>query len=319
MPCSTTPSAAAVPVCAYTSSVFDTLSDRLQAALGDVRGKGRLDEEADLQGDARDPARAARGRRQLPGRQGLRRRRPRARARTGRAPRSERRSAGRQDRPRGAHRADGLRELASSRSAGRRPSSCSAALQGSGKTTACAKLALHLRKEKQTPGLVAADLQRPAAIDQLEQLGRQIQIPVYRTDTQDAVAARRRGSRAREGRRLRRRDRRHRGPAADRRGADGRARARSRRRQAAQRAARARRDDGPGGGQRRAGVPGADRVRRRRPDEARRRRARRRGALGEGDHRASRSSTRRSARSSTSSRSSTPTGWRRGSSGWATS
>jgi signal recognition particle subunit SRP54 len=69
-----------------------------------------------------------------------------------------------------------------------------AGLQGSGKTTASAKLALHLRKhEKKTPGLVAADLQRPAAIDQLEQLGRQIQVPVYRTDTQDAVEAARSG------------------------------------------------------------------------------------------------------------------------------
>ena len=55
-------------------------------------------------------------------------------------------------------------------------------LQGSGKTTTSAKLALHLRKhDGKTPALVAADLQRPAAIDQLEQLGRQIQIPVYRT------------------------------------------------------------------------------------------------------------------------------------------
>ena len=61
-------------------------------------------------------------------------------------------------------------------------------LQGSGKTTTCAKLALHLRKhDGKTPGLVAADLQRPAAIDQLEQLGRQIQVPVYRGDG-DAVA-----------------------------------------------------------------------------------------------------------------------------------
>jgi len=55
-----------------------------------------------------------------------------------------------------------------------------AGLQGSGKTTAAAKLALLLRKEERKPGLVAADLQRPAAIDQLEQLGRQIQVPVYR-------------------------------------------------------------------------------------------------------------------------------------------
>ena len=43
------------------------------------------------------------------------------------------------------------------------------------------------------PGLVAADLQRPAAIDQLEQLGRQIQIPVYREDGSDPVAVVRNG------------------------------------------------------------------------------------------------------------------------------
>src|SRR5262249_42460959 len=60
-------------------------------------------------------------------------------------------------------------------------------LQGSGKTTAAAKLALMLRKEGRSPALVAADLQRPAAISQLEQLGRQIQIPVFRGDG-DAVA-----------------------------------------------------------------------------------------------------------------------------------
>jgi signal recognition particle subunit SRP54 len=54
-----------------------------------------------------------------------------------------------------------------------------AGLQGSGKTTAAAKLALLLRKEGKAPALVACDLQRPAAIDQLEQLGKQIQIPVY--------------------------------------------------------------------------------------------------------------------------------------------
>jgi signal recognition particle subunit SRP54 len=63
-----------------------------------------------------------------------------------------------------------------------------AGLQGSGKTTASAKLALHLRKhEKKTPALVAADLQRPAAIEQLVQLGRQIQVPVF-TGNGDAVA-----------------------------------------------------------------------------------------------------------------------------------
>ena len=74
-----------------------------------------------------------------------------------------------------------------------------AGLQGSGKTTTAAKLALHLRTQGRKPGLVAADLQRPAAIDQLEQLGTQIQVPVYRTDTKDAVAATRSGlERARE-------------------------------------------------------------------------------------------------------------------------
>src|SRR3954452_8055386 len=68
-----------------------------------------------------------------------------------------------------------------------------AGLQGSGKTTAAAKLALHLRNAGRKPGLVAADLQRPAAIDQLEQLGKQIDVPVYRTETTDAVEATRSG------------------------------------------------------------------------------------------------------------------------------
>jgi signal recognition particle subunit SRP54 len=62
-----------------------------------------------------------------------------------------------------------------------------AGLQGSGKTTAAAKLGLLLRKEGRKAALVAADLQRPAAIDQLQQLGRQIQVPVY-TGNGDPVA-----------------------------------------------------------------------------------------------------------------------------------
>ncbi len=66
-------------------------------------------------------------------------------------------------------------------------------LQGSGKTTAAAKLALMLRKEGRSPSLVAADLQRPAAVTQLEQLGRQIQIPVWSSSDGDAVAAAREG------------------------------------------------------------------------------------------------------------------------------
>ena len=52
-------------------------------------------------------------------------------------------------------------------------------LQGSGKTTSAAKLALRLKKDGRRPMLVAADLQRPAAIDQLETLGARIDVPVY--------------------------------------------------------------------------------------------------------------------------------------------
>lgn len=52
-------------------------------------------------------------------------------------------------------------------------------LQGSGKTTMIAKLALHLRSKGHFPLMVAADIYRPAAITQLEVLGRQINVPVY--------------------------------------------------------------------------------------------------------------------------------------------
>jgi signal recognition particle subunit SRP54 len=52
-------------------------------------------------------------------------------------------------------------------------------LQGSGKTTTAGKLALTLRERGRKPLLVAADLQRPAAVDQLKVLGEQINIPVY--------------------------------------------------------------------------------------------------------------------------------------------
>jgi len=54
-----------------------------------------------------------------------------------------------------------------------------AGLQGSGKTTFSAKLANHLKSKGRFPLLVGADVHRPAAIDQLEMLGRQIEIPVY--------------------------------------------------------------------------------------------------------------------------------------------
>ncbi|MCL1465229.1 signal recognition particle protein [Argonema galeatum] len=67
-----------------------------------------------------------------------------------------------------------------------------AGLQGTGKTTAAAKLALHLRKENRTAMLVATDVYRPAAIDQLVTLGKQIDVPVFElgTDTNPVEIAR---------------------------------------------------------------------------------------------------------------------------------
>lgn len=60
-------------------------------------------------------------------------------------------------------------------------------LQGSGKTTFCAKLANHFKGKGHYPILVAADIHRPAAIDQLEMLGRQIQVPVVVERNKGAV------------------------------------------------------------------------------------------------------------------------------------
>jgi len=60
-------------------------------------------------------------------------------------------------------------------------------LQGSGKTTTAAKLALHLKHTGQSPLLVAADTRRPAAIEQLVTLGKQLDIPVYSEDPKNAT------------------------------------------------------------------------------------------------------------------------------------
>jgi signal recognition particle subunit SRP54 len=55
-------------------------------------------------------------------------------------------------------------------------------LNGSGKTTSSAKLAHHLKKQGRVPALIACDLHRPAAIQQLATLGRQIEVPVFSPD-----------------------------------------------------------------------------------------------------------------------------------------
>jgi signal recognition particle subunit SRP54 len=67
-------------------------------------------------------------------------------------------------------------------------------LQGSGKTTTAAKLARRLKAESRPTRLVAADVYRPAAIDQLETLGQQLDIPVHaERDTKDVVRIARNG------------------------------------------------------------------------------------------------------------------------------
>jgi signal recognition particle subunit SRP54 len=179
--------------------VFDTLSDRLQGALGDLRKRGKLDDEAisaamreirlalleadvnfqvvkDFVGRVRERAVGEEVLKSLtPGQQVVKIVHEELTALMG----------------------SGDSRLAF---AGRPPTVILlAGLQGSGKTTAAAKLALLLRKEGKQPELVAADLQRPAAIDQLEQLGRQIQVPVHSAERSDPVKATREGIASAEG------------------------------------------------------------------------------------------------------------------------
>jgi len=166
--------------------VFDTLSDKLQATLGEVRGKGRLDEdtiskamreirlallEADVNFEVVKSF-VAGVRERATGQDVLKSLTP-----------------GQQVVKIVHEELTSLMGSGDSRLAFGRPPTVilMAGLQGSGKTTTSAKLALLLRKDGKKPALVAADLQRPAAIDQLEQLGRQIQIPVYRKETKDPV------------------------------------------------------------------------------------------------------------------------------------
>jgi signal recognition particle subunit SRP54 len=169
--------------------VFDALADKLQAALGDLRGRGTLDDEAIsramrevrlalLEADVnfevvkqfvaqvRERALGADVQKSLtPGQQVVKI----------------------------VH--DELTELMGSGSSqiaySQRPPTTIllAGLQGSGKTTAAGKLALLLKNDGRKPALVAADLQRPAAIDQLVQLGTQVDVPVYANERKDPVRA----------------------------------------------------------------------------------------------------------------------------------
>ena len=87
-----------------------------------------------------------------------------------------------------------------------------AGVQGSGKTTHAAKLALHLKGKGRRPLLVAADLQRPAAVEQLFTLGREIDVPVT-SDGKDPVKVARNAREARRAGGPQRGHRRHRRPA----------------------------------------------------------------------------------------------------------
>ena len=192
-------------------------------------------------------------------------------------------------------------------------------LQGSGKTTACGKLAKFLMKDGKSPVLIAGDVYRPAAIDQLDDARRAAQ-----------RAGLRRGRRRRSGR--------HR-PARRRLGAREGATCSSSTPPAACTSTRSSWTSSSASaatvkphnillvldamtGQDAVNVAeqfqreGA--VRRRHAHQARRRRPRRRGALASGPSPASPSSSPPAARSSTTSSTSTPTGWRRASWAWAT-
>ncbi len=174
--------------------MFDTLSDKLQATLGDLRGRGRLSEE-DVSKAAREIRLAL-----LEADVNLKVVKEfvaRVKARALGADVMKSVTPGQQV-VKIVH--EELTELMGTGGsklayAGRPPTVILlAGLQGSGKTTFAAKLALLLRKQGKAPALVAADLQRPAAIDQLEQLGKQIQIPVYAArGTTDAVAVAKEG------------------------------------------------------------------------------------------------------------------------------
>src|SRR5881296_3882253 len=179
--------------------MFDTLGDKLQATLGDLRGRGRLDEEtiskamreirlALLEADVNFQVVkdfVSRVRERAVGEEVLKSLTP-----------------GQQVVKIVHEELTVLMGSGDSRLAfaGRPPTVILlAGLQGSGKTTAAAKLALLLRKEGKQPALVAADLQRPAAIEQLEQLGRQIQVPVFSGERSDPVNATREGIASAEG------------------------------------------------------------------------------------------------------------------------
>ena len=153
-----------------------------------------------------------------------------------------------------------------------------AGVQGSGKTTHSAKLALHLKEKGRHPLLVAADLQRPAAVEQLFTLGGEIGVPVVSDGTRPGEGREERRE-AGEPRGQERGHHRHGRPPARRPRDDEAGQADPRRDAPAPRPDGVRRDDRSGRGRAGARVHEGRRPHRVHPDEGRRRLARRRGAV----------------------------------------
>ncbi len=193
--------------------MFDTLADKLQHALGDLRGRGTLDEEAvsramrevrlalleaDVSFDVvrsfvaqvRERAVGEDVRRSLtPGQQVVKIVHEELTELMGgglQTPSAEPPARGREPR---SPKASGWGDSRLAFSPRPPTTILLAGLQGSGKTTAAGKLALLLAGEGRKPALVAADLQRPAAVDQLVQLGAQVGVPVYAEERSDPVRA----------------------------------------------------------------------------------------------------------------------------------
>jgi signal recognition particle subunit SRP54 len=167
--------------------VFDTLSDRLTAALSSLRGKGRLS-EADIDATAREIRIAL-----LEADVAL--------------PVVRTFIAGIKDRAKGAEVSEALNpaqqvvkivneELVTILGGETRRLNLAknpptvillAGLQGAGKTTLAGKLALHLRNQGHTPMLVACDLQRPNAVTQLQVVGERAGVPVFAPEPGNGV------------------------------------------------------------------------------------------------------------------------------------
>ena len=209
--------------------MFDSLSTRLQDVFKTLRGQGRLTRRPGRGRAARDSARAARGRRQFQGRQGVHRPRPRPRDGAGGAAKPVAVAAGRQDRPRrdgGALRRRRRGPAADEQAAARHPAARAAGRRQDDDGGQAGEVA----GEAGTPSAAGLDRRQASGGDRAAERRRaESGLRVHDPAGQMDPVARAKGAVA-EAREpgLRRRHRRHRGPAAHRRRADERARGDSR-------------------------------------------------------------------------------------------